>query len=69
MATQTEINALTDVFIKVFGKDVALIEEALTQIKLNTEKVTIDNQVATIRKEIAVFIETKEAEIQALLDM
>ena len=69
MATQTEINALTDVFIKVFGKDVTLIEEALTQIKLNTEKVTIDNQVATIRKEIAVFIETKEAEIQALLDM
>ena len=38
-------------------------------IKVNTEKVTLDNQIAAIRKEINAFVEQKEAEIQTLLGM
>ena len=69
MATQSEVNALTDAFIEVFGKDVNLIKEALTQIRDNTVEVTKQNKVAEIRKEIAAFVEAKENLIQELLGM
>ena len=69
MASQQEISALTDAFIKVFGKNIPLIEASLEAIKVNTVEVTKQNEVAKLRKEIAAFVETKEAEIQALLGM
>lgn len=69
MATQAEVNALTDCFIEVFGRDTKLIKASLEAIRINTDKVTIDNKVAEIRKEIAAFVEAKEAIIQELLGM
>lgn len=68
MATSAEISAIADVMKKVFG-DLATLEASMQEIKVNTEKVTIDNQIAAIRKEIAAFVEAKEAEIQTLLNM
>jgi hypothetical protein len=68
MATQAEISAIADVMKKVFG-DLATLEASMQEIKVNTKQVTIDNQIAAIRKEIATFVDAKEAEIQTLLGM
>lgn len=69
MATEKEINEYIDAISRVFGKDVVAFEVSLEAIKVNTDKVTLDNEIEKIRKEIRKFTEEKEAEIQTLLGM
>lgn len=69
MATTAELSIIGDIILDVFDKDPEVFKSSLEAIRVNTEKVTIENQIAEIRKEIANFVETKEAEIQSLLDM
>jgi len=69
MATTAQINAVVDVILKVFGNDAALFEASLTEIKVNTKKVTIENQIDALRKQQREFNESIEAQIQALLGM
>ncbi len=69
MATSAELSIIGDIILDVFDKDPQVFKSSLEAIRVNTEKVTIENQIAAIRKEIANFVETKEAEIQSLLDM
>ena len=69
MATETEINAICDIILEVFEGDPQVFEASLAEIKVNTDRVTIENQIEAIRKDIFEFTEAKNAEIQALLDM
>jgi len=69
MATTAEVQAVVDIILEVFQSDPAVFRASLEEIKTNTEAVTIENQIAAIRKEIQAFTAAKEAEIQALLDM
>jgi hypothetical protein len=69
MATQAEIEAIANIILRVFERDPQVFEASLEAIKVNTDKITIDNRIAEIRKEIRVFTEAKEAEIQELLGM
>lgn len=69
MASSAEINIIADIILRVFDSDPAAFEASLEAIKVNTDKVTIENQIEKIRKEIRKFTEEKEAEIQTLLGM
>ena len=69
MATSAEINIIADIILKVFDKNPAVFESSLQAIKVNTEKVTIDNQVAELRKQQQAYNEQVEAQIQSLLNM
>ena len=67
--TQAQKDLILETLAKTFDYDLPLFEASMLAIKVNTEKVTLDNQIAAIRKEINAFVEQKEAEIQSLLKM
>lgn len=69
MATQAELNIIGDIILRVFDSKPEVFEASLEAIRINTDKITIDNQIAAIRKDIADFVEQKEAEIQSMLNM
>jgi hypothetical protein len=69
MATQQQISAIADVILDVFGNDANLFKASLTEIKVNTKKVTIENQIDALRKQQREFNEGIEAQIQALLGL
>ena len=69
MATQQQIAAIADVILEVFGNDANLFKDSLTEIKVNTTKVTIENQIDALRKQQREFNESIEAQIQALLGL
>lgn len=69
MATQEQINAISEVILKIFKNDLKTFEESLEAIRINTAKVTLENKMAAIDAEIKVFTEQKEAEKQALLGL
>jgi len=69
MATNAEINAIADVILEVFGKDAALFKASLTEIKVNTTKVTIENQIDALRKQQREANQVFEDQIQVLLGM
>ena len=69
MATQAQVGLIADTLIEVFEGNLDHFKASMQAIKLNTEKVTIDNQISAIRREINAFVEAKEAEIQTLLSM
>ena len=67
--TQAQKDLILETLAKTFDYDLPLFEASMKAIKINTEKVTIDNKVAEIRKEINAFVEQKESLIQELLGM
>ena len=69
MATQQQIAAIADVILEVFGNDANLSKDSLTEIKTNTKKVTIENQIDALRKQQREANDAIEAQIQALLGM
>jgi hypothetical protein len=69
MATQAQISAVTDIILDVFDADPALFRASLEEIKVNTEKVTRDNQIEALRKQQREFNAQIEAQIQALLGL
>jgi small-conductance mechanosensitive channel len=69
MATTVQINAVIDIILSVFGNDAEAFKTALEEIKANTEKVTIDNKIADLRKQQREANEAIEAQIQVLLGM
>jgi len=69
MATTAQINAIADVILEVFGNDANLFKDSLTEIKTNTKKVTIENQIDALRKQQREANQAFEDQIQALLGM
>lgn len=69
MATQTEISIIADIILRVFDANPEVFEASLKAIKVNTDKVTLENRLAAIDAEIKAFVEQKEAEKQALLGL
>jgi hypothetical protein len=69
MATSVQINAIADIILKVFGGDATAFETAMKEIMENTEKVTLDNKIAELRKQQQAANEDFEAQIQALLGL
>ena len=69
MATQQQIAAIADVILEVFGNDANLFKASLTEIKTNTERVTIQNQIDALRKQQREANDAIEAQIQALLGL
>jgi len=67
MATQVQINAIADIILETFEGDAELFRDSLSEIKENTESVTITNKIARLREQIKVFTDEKNAEIQELL--
>jgi len=68
-ATLEQLEVIGGVILDVFGTDVEAFRASLAEIKTNTEKVTLENRIAEIRKEMQEYNDNKEAEIQALLSM
>ena len=69
MATQEQLSIIGDIILRVFDADPAVFEASLEAIRINTDKVTIQNQIEALRKQQREFNENIEAEIQALLGM
>ena len=69
MATQAELSIIGDIILRVFDSDPKVFEASLEAIRINTDKVTIQNQVDALRKQQREFNEQIEAQIQALLGM
>jgi hypothetical protein len=69
MATTAQINAIADVILEVFGNDANLFKDSLTEIKVNTTKVTIENQIDALRKQQREANDAFELQIQALLGL
>ena len=69
MATQQQIAAIADVILEVFGNDANLFKDSLTEIKVNTTKVTIENQIDALRKQQREANDAFELQIQALLGL
>jgi hypothetical protein len=69
MATQQQISAVIDIILETFGNDAQLFKASLTEIKTNTTKVTIENQIDALRKKQREDNEAIEAQIQALLGL
>jgi hypothetical protein len=69
MATQQQISAVIDIILEIFGNDAQLFKASLTEIKTNTTKVTIENQIDALRKQQREANDAIEAQIQALLGM
>jgi len=69
MATQQQISAVIDIILETFGNDAQLFKASLTEIKTNTNKVTIQNQIDALRKKQREDNEAIEAQIQALLGL
>jgi hypothetical protein len=69
MANQQEIAAVVDIILDVFDRNPNLFRESLEEIKVNTEKVTIDNRIEALRKQQREFNAQIEAQIQELLGM
>jgi len=69
MATQQQIAAIADIILEVFSNDAQLFKASLTEIKTNTTKVTIENQIDALRKQQREANQAFEDQIQALLGM
>ena len=69
MASTQEINAIADIILQEFDGDAELFRASLAQIRANTERVTIQNQIDALRKQQREFNESIEAQIQTLLGM
>jgi hypothetical protein len=69
MATQQQISAVIDIILEIFGNDAQLFKASLAEIKVNTTKVTIENQIDALRKKQREDNEAIEAQIQALLGL
>ena len=69
MADQATISAVIDIIVDVFDKDPAVFRASLEAIKINTDKMTIDNQIEELRRQQREFNEQIEAQIQQLLGM
>jgi hypothetical protein len=69
MATTQQINAVIDIILEIFGNDAQLFKASLAEIKTNTTKVTIENQIDALRKQQREANDAIEAQIQALLGM
>jgi hypothetical protein len=69
MATTAQINAVIDIILEIFGNDAQLFKASLAEIKTNTTKVTIENQIDALRKQQREANDAIEAQIQALLGM
>ena len=67
MATQAQIGQIADIILKVFDSDPKVFEASLEAIKVNTERVTVQNQIEALRKQQREFNEQIEAQVQALL--
>ena len=69
MATTQQISAVIDIILETFGNDAQLFKASLAEIKTNTTKVTIENQIDALRKQQREANDAIEAQIQALLGM
>jgi hypothetical protein len=69
MATQEQLSIIGDIILRVFDSNPAVFEASLEAIRINTDKVTIQNQIEALRKQQREFNEYIESEIQALLGM
>jgi hypothetical protein len=69
MATQQQISAVIDIILETFGNDAQLFKASLAEIKTNTTKVTIENQIDALRKQQREANQAFEDQIQALLGM
>ena len=49
MATEAQINAVTDIIISVFGSDQGAFTAALTRIKLHAELAEIDSNLRNVQ--------------------
>jgi hypothetical protein len=69
MANQQQISAVIDIILEIFGNDAQLFKASLTEIKTNTNKVTIENQIDALRKQQREANDAIEAQIQELLGL
>jgi hypothetical protein len=69
MATTAQINAIADIILEVYDGDAQLFKASLEQIKVNTERVTIQNQIDALRKQQREANDAIEAQIQTLLGL
>jgi len=69
MATQQQIAAIADIILDEFDGNAELFRASLSQIRTNTERVTIQNQIDALRKKQREDNESIEAQIQALLGL
>lgn len=68
-ATEAQQAVIGGVILDVFGTDVESFRDSLQAIKVNTNRVTIDNQIAELRKQQQAFNDGIEAQIQALIGL
>ena len=69
MATQQQIAAIADIILDEFDADPELFRASLAQIRKNTERVTIQNQIDALRKQQREANQVFEDQIQVLLGM
>ena len=69
MATQQQIAAIADIILDEFDGNAELFRASLSQIRTNTERVTIQNQIDALRKQQREANQAFEDQIQALLGL
>ena len=69
MATQQQIAAIADIILDEFDADPELFRASLAQIRTNTERITIQNQIDALRKQQREANDAIETQIQVLLGL
>ena len=69
MATSAQLSIIGDIILEVFESDPQVLKASLEAIKVNTERVSIENQIEALRKQQREYNEQIEAQIQELLNM
>jgi hypothetical protein len=68
-ATEAQQAIIGGVILDVFGTDVENFRASLEAIKVNTDRVTIENQIEKLREQQRAYNEQIEAQIQELLGL
>ena len=66
--TQEQINEVVGAILRIYG-DSKAFEDSVESMRKNTNRISVENQIAELRKQQKDFNETIEAQIQALLGM
>jgi hypothetical protein len=69
MATEAQVNAIADIIMEVFDADPEVFRASLEAIKVNTDRVTIENKIEALREQQRLYNEQIETQIQELLGM
>lgn len=66
--TQEQINEVVGAILRIYG-DSKSFGDSIESLQKNTERISVENQIAELRKQQKNINETIEAQIQALLGM